>query len=66
MEDRLLTYEQAGALLCFGRRKIRDLVASGDIQAVPFGARRRIRASEVQRYIAELPAIDQCAEEVAS
>jgi excisionase family DNA binding protein len=53
--ERLLTVAEAADALGIGRSKLYDLMARGAIQAVKVDRCRRIRRSEVDRFIRALP-----------
>jgi excisionase family DNA binding protein len=48
----LLTYDQAAAELAVSKRTIERLVADGQLEVVEFGAARRIRPEELDRFVA--------------
>jgi excisionase family DNA binding protein len=53
--DAILTIAEAGERLRLGRSRLYEELAAGRIEAVRLGRRTMIRASEVERYIRELP-----------
>lgn len=54
-EVRLLTADEAAALLRVGRAKMAELIKAGLVKTVPIGPRsRRIRLSALQQYVDSL------------
>ncbi|WP_457143240.1 helix-turn-helix domain-containing protein [Mycobacterium sp. URHB0021] len=53
--DRLYTKNQTAELLATSTKKINRLVLAGDLAAIRHDGRVKFRASELERYINELP-----------
>ena len=51
VEKLLLTAEETGHVLGFGRTKMYDLIRRGEITSIKVGGRRRIPVSAVQRFV---------------
>jgi len=60
-----ITYDEAAALLGVGRSSVKRLVASGRIATVSIGGAVRIRAADLEAYVAELAPIDRTAGDAA-
>jgi excisionase family DNA binding protein len=48
----VITPEEAASLLCVGRSKVFELIASGDLVSIRIGRCRRIEREEITAYIA--------------
>lgn len=54
----LQNVSQAAAYLSTSRRRIMELLKSGELAAVRDGGRVKIRVAELDRYIADLPSYE--------
>jgi putative molybdopterin biosynthesis protein len=56
MSTLLLTPEETAAQLRIARVRVFELIKSGALPSVKIGNSRRIRASDLEKYVASLPA----------
>lgn len=56
VQDPLLSLLDVAAYLSTSKRRVRELLAAGELGAVRDGRLVKVRQSEVDRYVAELPA----------
>ena len=61
LSDPLLTVRQFMATLGISRKIAYDWIGDGRINAVRFGGRIRIRKSEIEKFVADLPAAKRAA-----
>jgi excisionase family DNA binding protein len=55
----LLTVEQTAAELHIARRRVFELIKTGQLPSVKIGTSRRIRSSDLARYVALLSDTDR-------
>lgn len=67
MPDKLLTYEQASKRLSISERGVKRLIAVGKLPVVtPTPGTRRVKASDIQRYIENLKPANMDAADVSA
>jgi len=55
----LMDYREVAAALSLSERKVRQLVTDGELFAVSVGSARRIRRSDLERYVEHLGEFNQ-------
>jgi excisionase family DNA binding protein len=55
----LVTIEEAARLLSIGKTSLRELIASGQLEAVRIGRCRRIRLEALRSFVDDLPTLEE-------